>query len=263
MSPFFHKTASSSGGRSPNSRCVIVSRNKPRYLMSTVSWLDVSMFSAPLVYATVCAAHLAQALMTSPHAASRGLVRRRGLGMIGVRASAGADDDLTTLERYVIRGRGTEPAFSSPLNGEKRAGTYACRACGAALFESRTKFDSGTGWPSFWDAVKPNVGRRREVAWKLVAVLTAITFGPVLWERVLPSPWIVLVFGLLLRFYAVREEVVCSSCDAHLGHVFPDGPRETTGLRYCINGVSLSFAAGAKPGAADEADAADKSASSE
>jgi peptide-methionine (R)-S-oxide reductase len=106
----------------------------------------------------------------------------------------------------ILRRQGTEPPFTSPLNHEKRAGTFDCAGCQQALFRSADKFDSGTGWPSFTRPIEGAVG-----------------------ESVDKS------------FFMVRTEVHCSRCGGHLGHVFPDGPKPT-GLRYCINGVALTFA---------------------
>jgi peptide-methionine (R)-S-oxide reductase len=117
---------------------------------------------------------------------------------------------LSPEEYRVTRQHGTERAGTSPLNNEKRGGIYTCVCCGEPLFSSRAKFDSGTGWPSF---DKP-------------AAETAVSEHE---DR-----------SLFMR----RTEVRCARCEAHLGHVFPDGPRETTGLRYCINGAALTF----KPG---------------
>ncbi len=109
-------------------------------------------------------------------------------------------------EQYaVLRQCGTEPRWSSPLNVEKRQGMFRCAGCDAALFSSDTKYESGSGWPSFYDAV-PGAVRTRE-------------------DR---------SHGM------VRTEVTCAACGGHLGHVFPDGPRPT-GQRYCMNGVALSF----------------------
>jgi peptide-methionine (R)-S-oxide reductase len=114
---------------------------------------------------------------------------------------------LTPEQYYVTRAHGTERAGTSPLNREKRQGVFACVCCGEPLFVSNAKFDSGTGWPSF--------DRPADAA--------AVS------EHDDNS--------LFMR----RTEVRCASCEAHLGHVFPDGPRDTTGLRYCINGVALKF----------------------
>jgi peptide-methionine (R)-S-oxide reductase len=108
--------------------------------------------------------------------------------------------------RYaVLRQHGTEPAFSSPLDHEHRAGVYHCGGCELALYSSTTKFDSGTGWPSFWQPLPDAVATRRDTSLMMV-----------------------------------RTEVHCRRCGGHLGHVFDDGPRPT-GLRYCMNGLSLHF----------------------
>jgi peptide-methionine (R)-S-oxide reductase len=115
---------------------------------------------------------------------------------------------LTSDQYRILRGHATERAFTSPLNDEKRAGTFVCAGCGHPLFSSRTKFDSGTGWPSFWEPLDTAVG-------------TSV-------DR-----------SLLM----VRTEVHCARCGGHLGHVFDDGPRPT-GLRYCINGLALRFVMG-------------------
>jgi peptide-methionine (R)-S-oxide reductase len=113
---------------------------------------------------------------------------------------------LLTPEQYdVLRKEGTERPGSSPLNAEKRPGIYACAGCGQALFNSDTKYESGTGWPSFFDFIDGAIGTRTD--YKLI------------WPR---------------------TEYHCSRCEGHQGHVFKDGPKPT-GLRYCNNGVALKF----------------------
>jgi peptide-methionine (R)-S-oxide reductase len=113
--------------------------------------------------------------------------------------------DLTPAQKAVLRDHATERPFTSPLNDEKRPGEFACAGCGALLYVSDTKYNSGSGWPSFYDAV-PGA----------VATTTDTSHG------------------------MTRTEVHCASCEGHLGHVFPDGPRPT-GLRHCINGLALDF----------------------
>lgn len=109
----------------------------------------------------------------------------------------------------VLRLEGTEPAFTSALNGEKRSGLYRCAGCRLALFKSQTKFDSGTGWPSFWQPMPGAIGTKVD-------------------------------FKLLVP----RTEYHCHRCGGHQGHVFKDGPKPT-GLRYCNNGIALVFEAAA------------------
>ncbi len=112
---------------------------------------------------------------------------------------------LTPEQFKVLRKHGTERAGTSPLNAEKRDGVFLCAGCGQPVYESATKFESGTGWPSFWAPIEG-------------AVETSV-------DR---------------SFFTTRTEVHCARCKGHLGHVFPDGPRPT-GQRYCMNGVALSF----------------------
>jgi len=113
---------------------------------------------------------------------------------------------ILTPEQYaVLRDHDTERPWTSPLNAEKRDGTFACAGCGLPLFASKTKYESGTGWPSFYAPLDDAIGMQKDFSW-----------------------------GML------RDEVHCRRCGGHLGHVFKDGP-EPTGLRYCINGVALEF----------------------
>jgi methionine-R-sulfoxide reductase len=119
---------------------------------------------------------------------------------------------LDPAEFHVLRRHGTERAGTSRLNAEKRRGTFLCAGCGMPLFASATKFESGTGWPSFWQPLGDGVATSEDRS-----------------------------------LFMTRTEVHCSNCGGHLGHVFPDGPRPT-GLRYCMNGVAMAFA----PDRADE-----------
>jgi peptide-methionine (R)-S-oxide reductase len=114
---------------------------------------------------------------------------------------------ILTPEQYnVLRHEGTERAGTSPLNKIHDKGVFVCAACGLTLFSSDTKFDSGTGWPSFWAPIDPaHIGTSTDKS-----------------------------------FFTTRTEVHCARCGGHLGHVFPDGPKPT-GLRYCMNGVAMKF----------------------
>jgi peptide-methionine (R)-S-oxide reductase len=121
---------------------------------------------------------------------------------------------LSPVQYRVLREHGTERAGSSPLDKEYGGGIYCCAGCGQALFAADTKFDSGTGWPSFWTPLDGAVETETDRS-----------------------------------FLMTRTEVHCSRCGGHLGHVFDDGP-QPTGQRYCMNGISLDFRPGEKPPAA-------------
>ena len=114
-------------------------------------------------------------------------------------------DQLSAEEFYVCRQNGTEAPFSGKYYDYKESGLYKCKCCDAPLFESSTKFDSGTGWPSYYEAIEDAITEIKDISHGMI-----------------------------------RTEVRCSNCDAHLGHLFPDGP-EPTGQRYCINSVCLDF----------------------
>jgi len=114
--------------------------------------------------------------------------------------------ELSPEQHRVLRRRGTEPAFTGAYHDTKTPGRYLCAGCGAELFSSEHKFDSGSGWPSFWQPAND----------EMIAAERDTSHG------------------------MIRTEVHCSRCDSHLGHVFPDGP-QPTGLRYCINSVSLKL----------------------
>ncbi|MDP1753362.1 MAG: peptide-methionine (R)-S-oxide reductase MsrB [Reyranella sp.] len=112
---------------------------------------------------------------------------------------------LDPLQYSVLRKHSTERAFTSPLNDEKRKGEFLCVGCGEPLFDAATKFESGTGWPSFWQPLPDGVGTTTDRS-----------------------------------FFMTRTEVHCAKCGGHLGHVFPDGPAPT-GQRYCMNGAAMKF----------------------
>lgn len=115
--------------------------------------------------------------------------------------------ELTPEEYRILREKGTEPPGSGELYHNTEKGMYVCRGCGAELFSSDAKYDSGSGWPSFWQAVDPSKITKK----------TDASMG------------------------MTRTEIMCARCGSHLGHVFDDGPKETTGKRFCVNSMSLKF----------------------
>ena len=156
-----------------------------------------------LLAGTASAAALGLAFLASGRSAAEGMPNGHAFAVVHT------EDEwrrmLTPAQHEVLRDHGTEPPFSSPLDHEKRAGTFACAGCGQDVFSSKTKFDSGTGWPSFTAPLEGAVGTSQDRS-----------------------------------FFMVRTEVHCSRCGGHLGHVFEDGP-PPTGLRYCMNGVAMTF----------------------
>ena len=114
---------------------------------------------------------------------------------------------LTPEEYHILREKGTEPPGSGELYHNEEKGMYVCRACGAELFSSGTKYDSGSGWPSFWEAVDPS----------RIVKTTDMSLG------------------------VARTEITCARCGSHLGHIFDDGPKDKTGQRFCVNSMSLKF----------------------
>ncbi len=153
--------------------------------------------------------HLILCAASSAAALSAGMFHRRATAATETFEISYSDAQwrarLSPQQYAVLRQEGTEPPGSSPLNKEHRSGTFSCAACALPLFASTTKFDSGTGWPSFWKPLDNAVATRKDRSYGMV-----------------------------------RTEAHCRRCGGHLGHVFDDGP-PPTGLRYCMNGLSLTF----------------------
>jgi peptide-methionine (R)-S-oxide reductase len=156
--------------------------------------------------ASVGVAALAGSLLPSLANSASEVPQDSGVGTFEVSHGDAQWRELLSADQYqVLRHENTERPYSSPLNAEHRDGTFACAGCQLQLFSSATKFDSHTGWPSFWQPLD-----------QAVAVRTDTSFG------------------------VLRKEVHCRRCGGHLGHVFTDGPKPT-GLRYCMNGVAMNF----------------------
>ena len=146
-------------------------------------------------------------LLVSCNAKAQKTIKKQEIFPV-VKTDAQWKSELSEMQYYVLRNAGTERAFSSDLNKNYTKGTYYCAACQTPLFKSDYKFDSGTGWPSFDREIKGNVS-----------------------------------YDVDYNLGYARSEEHCATCGGHLGHVFNDGPKETTGKRHCINGVALQFKA--------------------
>jgi peptide-methionine (R)-S-oxide reductase len=144
-------------------------------------------------------------VQTTTFNAQNGKVKGKGITKV-TKTDAEWKESMTPEQYEVMRKKGTERPFTSPLNENHEKGVFECAACGLPLFSSNNKFDSGTGWPSFSAPIeKENIAEKTDKSW-----------------------------------IETRTEVLCARCDSHLGHVFEDGPKPT-GLRYCMNGVALKF----------------------
>jgi peptide-methionine (R)-S-oxide reductase len=190
---------SDSGRLSPCSRRELVSRSLSMLLVGLVPLRRIT-------WATPAASSPAGVLIEafSPAGISQGVSRVAKV----IKTDAQWQQQLTAQSFFITRRAGTEPAFTGALSRQHADGLYRCICCDTALYDSRTKFESGTGWPSFWQPIsKYNVAESTDRS-----------------------------FGM------VRTAVTCQRCDAHLGHVFDDGPRPT-GLRYCMNSAAMRFVA--------------------